>query len=115
MSLVLVYDIAHEPDWRFENVLTDLAFRSTEWWSGLGMAAVPLHVQSGIITKVFWSGFGDWPEFTLTTDDGKGHDWTREVTSLDTSKDSQPRSTTSPPATSGLCRRIPGRRAPKAM
>ena len=74
----MVYDIAEQPDTWLENVLTDPPFRSAEWWSAFRQDEVPVLFLDGVISKVFWSGHGDYPQFTLTTADRQEHDFTRE-------------------------------------
>jgi hypothetical protein len=78
VSLAVVYDVADAPDAWFENVLTDPPFRSAEWWSAFRCGNVPVRVLRGVISKVFWSGHGDYPEFTMATDDRQELDFTRE-------------------------------------
>jgi len=48
-----------------------------EWWSLLGTERLPVHSQEGVIERVFWTGHGDFPEFTLVSPDGSRGTWPR--------------------------------------
>ncbi len=58
-------------------VVPDVAlYGSEDWWMAIAEGRIPKHVTRGVISRVFMTGHGDWPEFEL---DGGGAltQWTR--------------------------------------
>ena len=49
-----------------------------EWWNAIEDGRLPVHVDEGVISRVYWAGMGDWPEFALVTDEGRDVTWTRQ-------------------------------------
>src|SRR5260370_6475481 len=55
-------------------------FGSPEWWQHIKEGTLPVHHLKGTISRVYMSGMGpmgDWPEFTLRTEEGKEISWFR--------------------------------------
>jgi hypothetical protein len=50
---------------------------SDQWWEMAEDGRLVTHEMSGKITKVYWASMGDWPEFELTSADGRSN-WTRQ-------------------------------------
>ena len=46
-------------------------FGSDEWWAAVGNDTIPKITVEGIITDVYMSGHNDYPEFELTSEQGK--------------------------------------------
>jgi len=51
-------------------------FGSDDWWQAIQDGRIPSHEINGVISRVFMSGHGDWPEFELETSGEKSR-WTR--------------------------------------
>lgn len=51
-------------------------FGSDEWWWAIQDGRIPHHELEGVITRVFMSGHGDWPEFEIEASGEKSR-WTR--------------------------------------
>lgn len=51
-------------------------FGSEEWWAAIADGRIPKLEARGVISRVFMSGHGDWPEFELNCD-GTKMTWTR--------------------------------------
>ncbi|RMH25380.1 MAG: hypothetical protein D6692_11335 [Planctomycetota bacterium] len=51
-------------------------FGSDEWWQAIQEGRIPSHALHGVISRVFMSGHGDWPEFELEAAGEKSR-WTR--------------------------------------
>lgn len=51
-------------------------FGSDEWWQAIQDGRIPIHEIHGVISRVFMSGHGDWPEFELQASGEKSR-WTR--------------------------------------
>jgi hypothetical protein len=51
-------------------------FGSDEWWEAIADGRIPKHEARGVISRVYMSGHGDWPEFELSSD-GTKTAWTR--------------------------------------
>jgi hypothetical protein len=52
-------------------------FGSEDWWQRIASGDLPLRRLRGTITRVYMGSMGDWPEFTMRTDDGEESSWTR--------------------------------------
>lgn len=51
-------------------------YGSEEWWRAVNDGRIPMYVVNGVISRVYMTGHGDWPEFEV--DDGnEGSRWTR--------------------------------------
>jgi len=48
-----------------------LLFGSEEWFKAVETGGIKSHILNGIISKVFTSGHGDFPEFEIETEHGK--------------------------------------------
>jgi hypothetical protein len=53
-------------------------FATDEWWQAVNDGRIPSRVEEGLVEHVRWGSMGDWPEWTLRTDDGQARPWTRE-------------------------------------
>lgn len=53
-------------------------FGSQEWWLAIKSGAVPKQMVDGTISRVYMSGHNDFPQFDMTTDDGRTTSWIRE-------------------------------------
>lgn len=51
-------------------------YGSDEWWAAIADGRIQKHTVRGIISRVFMSGHGDWPEFELDSGGVKTR-WTR--------------------------------------
>jgi hypothetical protein len=51
-------------------------YGSEDWWAGIADGRIPKHEARGIISRLFMSGHGDWPEFELDSN-GTKTNWTR--------------------------------------
>jgi hypothetical protein len=51
-------------------------FGSEEWWQAIEDGRIPRYEIHGVISRVFMSGHGDWPEFELEAGGEKSR-WTR--------------------------------------
>lgn len=43
---------------------------SLDFWEAIQSGKIPLHSEEGVITKVFWSGHGDFAEFSMKSASG---------------------------------------------
>ncbi len=51
-------------------------YGTDEWWAAIADGRIPKHEVRGIISRLFMSGHGDWPEFELDREGAKTN-WTR--------------------------------------
>jgi hypothetical protein len=51
---------------------------SDEWWSIVEAGGLGHRIIEGEVTRSYWGGMADWPEFELTDDAGDRTTWTRE-------------------------------------
>ncbi len=51
-------------------------FGSEKWWQAIEDGRIPMHDVTGVISRVFMTGHGDWPEFELDSG-GEKTAWTR--------------------------------------
>lgn len=51
---------------------------SADWWRQVDAGELPSQTIRGRVSRVFWTGHGDYPEFEITTDSGEKSSWTRE-------------------------------------
>jgi hypothetical protein len=51
-------------------------YGSDEWWRAVEDGRIPTHVVSGVISRIYLTGHGDWPEFELDSGHEKSR-WTR--------------------------------------
>jgi hypothetical protein len=51
-------------------------FGSPEWWQAIKDGRIATHTEEGTISRVYWSGHGDWPQFEITAQ-GRKTQWTR--------------------------------------
>ena len=51
---------------------------SRSWWRAIERGRIPTNVVEGTISDVLWTGMGDYPEFEVTTSEGRKVGWTRE-------------------------------------
>jgi hypothetical protein len=51
-------------------------YGSEEWWNAVNEGRIPKQEALGVISRVYMSGHGDWPEFEMTCGDEKTQ-WTR--------------------------------------
>ncbi|WP_445678475.1 hypothetical protein [Radicibacter daui] len=49
-----------------------------QWWRATIDGSLKHAVISGVISRVYWGGMGDWPECEITGNDGIKSRWTRE-------------------------------------
>lgn len=52
-------------------------FGSDEWWQKIESGDLPKHTLRGTITRLAMGSMGDWPGFTMRTDDGAESSWQR--------------------------------------
>ncbi len=52
-------------------VQNGLLFGSEEWFVAVETGGIKNHILNGVISKVFTSGHGDFPEFEIETEHGK--------------------------------------------
>jgi hypothetical protein len=51
-------------------------FGSKEWWEAIKDGRIPRHEVKGVISRLYMSGHGDWPEFEIQS--GRAYSqWTR--------------------------------------
>ena len=58
-------------------------FGSAEWWTRIGAGELQVHTLKGQISKVYMGSMGDWPMFSIVSDEGNESHWTREVNSAE--------------------------------
>lgn len=51
-------------------------FGSEEWWDAIEQGLIPLHRIEGIISDLYMTGHGDWPEMEIESK-GQKTRWTR--------------------------------------
>jgi hypothetical protein len=51
-------------------------YGSDEWWQAVKDGRIPTHSVSGVISSVYMTGHGDWPEFEIDSGNEKSR-WTR--------------------------------------
>ena len=51
-------------------------YGSDEWWRAVKDGRIPTHSVSGVISSVYMTGHGDWPEFEIDSGNEKSR-WTR--------------------------------------
>jgi hypothetical protein len=51
-------------------------YGSNEWWAAIADGRIPKHESRGVISRLYTTGHGDWPEFELDSD-GVKTQWTR--------------------------------------
>jgi hypothetical protein len=49
----------------------DLLFGATEWFDAIKSGLIPIHVITGIVSRVYMSGHNDYPEFEIENEAGK--------------------------------------------
>jgi hypothetical protein len=51
-------------------------FGSKEWWAAVADGRIPRHTIEGVISRLYMSGHGDWPEFEIQSGERTTR-WTR--------------------------------------
>jgi hypothetical protein len=88
-ELVRVYDLRDQHELLSQMQETSLApgdgglapvplVGSDDWWRAVEAGALAHRLIEGRITRVYWAGMADWPEFELQDAGGHRTTWTRE-------------------------------------
>jgi hypothetical protein len=87
-SWMKVYDLAHDQETialvqraslqtqEFGFVPEIALFGSSEWWVAVEDGRIPRHTVQGVISRLYMSGHGDWPEFEVQSGE-QATRWTR--------------------------------------
>jgi hypothetical protein len=62
---------------------TEGLFGSVEWWARVESGELSTHKLCEVITKVYMSGMGDFPEFQMRSESGEELSWQRFANSKD--------------------------------